>query len=93
MVTCQNRLAAQFAFPTTAAAVADRMVTLSIPCHEEAGATSELRSAAGGRARQGATAKTYYLCPNHSDLFVEIDRELIQDGWAPAHVGKPVPLA
>ncbi|MCI4358799.1 MAG: hypothetical protein L3J99_07255 [Thermoplasmata archaeon] len=93
MSVCQNTVAAEYAFPPTAGPVMDRRMTLTLPCREEATSTSELSSASNGRTRKGAALKTFYLCENHASLYSQIDTELVEDGWAPAHSGKPVQLA
>ena len=92
MPVCQNTVAAEYAFPATAGPVMDRRMTLTLPCREEATSTSDLLSASNGRTRQGAAIKTFYLCENHASLYSQIDRELIEDGWAPAEPRKPTQL-
>ncbi|HEV2166694.1 MAG TPA: hypothetical protein VGS23_06965 [Thermoplasmata archaeon] len=93
MPICQNTSAAEYAFPPTAGPVMDRRMTLTLPCREEATSTSEFSSASNGRGRQGAGIKSFYLCENHASLYSQIDRELVEDGWAPAEAHKPVQLA
>ncbi|HEV2520054.1 MAG TPA: hypothetical protein VGX00_05470 [Thermoplasmata archaeon] len=92
MAVCQNTFAAEYAFPPTAGPVMDRRMTLTIPCRELATSTLDLTSASNGRARDGATAKKFFLCENHASLYSQIDTELVEDGWAPAHSGRPIPL-
>jgi hypothetical protein len=92
MATCQNTVAAEYAFPATAGPVMDRRMTLTIPCREEATATLELTSASNGRARTGAAVKKFFLCENHASLYSQIDAELVEDGWAPAHFGRAIEL-
>jgi hypothetical protein len=92
MEFCQNQLAARFAFPETAAPVADRRMTLEIQCRDVATYSSDLRGIGTGRGRVGASEKKFMLCDNHSQLFQEIDRELVGEGWARAQRDKPVQL-
>jgi hypothetical protein len=89
MVTCQNQVAAEHAFPDGPNPVSDRRMTLTIPCHDEAGYSSSLRGVGRGRQRDGATAKTFYLCENHATLYAQIDKELVEDGWAPCQTARP----
>jgi hypothetical protein len=66
--------------------VRDRSMTLDLPCHETATYASEMTGLGTGRARTGAARQRFELCENHSQLFAQIDRELVQDGWAPTLV-------
>lgn len=67
-------------------------MTLSVPCHEAAEYSSKLKGVGRGRGRDGAAVVAFALCENHSRLYEQIDLELVQDAWAPAHSGKPVAL-
>lgn len=92
METCQNQLAARFALPEAPMPVRDRRITLQIQCTETAAYSSDLTSIGTGKARTGGTTQQFFLCENHSTLFRQIDRELHEDGWAPAYQADPVRL-
>ncbi len=57
-------------------------MSLTVPCHEQAGYTAHLLAATKGKTRKGATAMDFTLCENHEELFRQIDAELIPEGWA-----------
>lgn len=72
--------------------VMDRRMTLNLPCHFAAEYSSSLKGIGRGRTREGGQVRTFGLCENHAQLYEQIDRELVQDAWAPAHTAKPVSL-
>ena len=80
MDLCQNKVAAQFAFPRAATPIADRRMTLEIQCRESATYSSDLLGLGTGRGRAGATEKKYLLSDNHTQLIQEIDRKLDSEG-------------
>lgn len=92
MVACQNVLAAQFALPEKSMPVRDRAITLRLPCSEYASYSSSFLGLGSGKARVGGATQTFVLCENHSQLFSQIDNELVQDGWAHAISDKPTRL-
>lgn len=65
-------------------------MTLSVQCHDNAEYTSNLRGIGRNRSREAAAVVAFGLCENHARLYEQIDLELVQDSWAPAHVMKPV---
>jgi len=67
-------------------------MTLEIPCRQLAEFNATLLSVGTGRDRRGAKPATFPLCENHSQLFEQIDQELVQDGWARAHTGPPTQI-
>jgi hypothetical protein len=89
VTVCENRVAALYAFPRGPASIEDRRMTLDLPCRERADYTSSLLGVGQGKGRAGAVAKSFSLCENHAELFEQIDRELIQDGWARSHTAMP----
>jgi hypothetical protein len=50
--------------------------------------TSTLKGVGTGRQRTGGTSIAFALCDNHSEVFEQIDRELVEEGWAPSYMGK-----
>ncbi len=68
-------------------------MTLSIGCHEQAEYSNSLRGVGSAKDRRGGAVREFKLCENHSRLYEQIDAELIQEAWAPAHTAKPVRLA
>lgn len=60
-------------------------MTLDIQCDMDAEYASTLLGLGDGKQRKGAAARKFLLCYNHSELFRDIDRELVEEGWAPAH--------
>jgi len=68
--------------------VEDRRMTLEIQCLESASHTSSLQGVGTGKLRKGGVAAKFDLCENHNELFQQIDRELVQEGWAPSYMGK-----
>lgn len=90
MPTCQNQLAARHALPPAPMPVHDRRITLSIPCHDEATTDCDLMGVGVGKLRQGGQVRHFELCDNHTELFQQIDLELVQDGWTRAHQDRPV---
>jgi len=92
MAICQNQLAARHAFPDGPMPVQDRRMTLTITCHEPAAWATPLTGVGNGRLRQGGAVKTFSLCENHAEVYQQIDRELVQDGWAPSINSKPIQL-
>ena len=92
MATCENVVAARHAFPAQSMPVRDRSMTLTIACREEAEYTHLLNGVGAGKDRRGGAPKSFGLCANHSPLFEQIDRELVQDAWVPAHTSKPTRL-
>ncbi|MCI4330772.1 MAG: hypothetical protein L3K19_02850 [Thermoplasmata archaeon] len=70
--------------------VHDRRITLTIPCHEDATYDCGLLGVGVGKTRQGAVVKHFELCENHTELFQQIDLELVLDGWTRSHTGPPV---
>jgi hypothetical protein len=90
MPTCQNQAAARHALPQAPMPVHDRRITLTIPCHEDATYDCALMGVGVGKARQGAVVQHFELCDNHTELFQQIDFELVQDGWTRSHSAPPV---
>ena len=87
---CENRAAAAYAFPRGPASIEDRRMTLDLACRERAEYNSTLLGVGTGRSRAGAQPKSFGLCENHAELLEQIDRELVQDGWARAHTQAPL---
>jgi hypothetical protein len=92
MATCENVVAATYAFPPGPMPVADRRMTLTIQCHDSAEYSSSLRGVGAGKRRDGGLPRNFGLCENHRRLYEQIDSELVQEAWTPSHVGKPVAL-
>lgn len=92
MSNCENAVAATHAFPRNSMPAADRRMTLTIQCHDPAEYTSSLRGIGTGRRREGAQVRTFGLCENHRRVFEQIDKELVQDAWAPSLTTAPTPL-
>lgn len=92
MVTCENKVAALHAFPSNSAPAADRRMTLTLQCQDPSEYTSSLLGVGTDRHRGGAQVRVFALCENHRRLYEQIDRELIQDAWAPSHTAMPVAL-
>ena len=93
MEFCQNAAAAKFALPEKPMPVRDRSLTLSIQCTDPATYASSLTGLGVGKARTGGRVQSFPLCDNHSQLFAQIDKELIQEGWAATENGSPSRLA
>lgn len=62
-------------------------MTLEIQCTMDGEYTSTLLGLGTGKARTGAKTQMFSLCDNHSGLFEQIDKELVQEGWAPSYMG------
>lgn len=92
MTTCENLEAARHAFPPDAMPVKDRRMTLTLQCHYPAEYSSTLKGVGHDRARDGGAVVAFSLCENHRRLYEQIDVELVQDAWAPAHTIKPASL-
>lgn len=92
MTGCQNVLAAQFALPEKSMPVRDRAITLRLACTDSASYSSNFLGLGTGKGRVGGASQTFQLCDNHSQLFVQIDNELVQEGWAHALSGQPTRL-
>lgn len=92
MAICENRVAAIHAFPPSSAPVADRRMTLTLQCHDLAEYSNSLRGIGTSRHREGAQARVFGLCENHTRLYEQIDLELVQEAWEPCHTAKPTPL-
>jgi hypothetical protein len=93
MPTCENRKAATHALPRGPNPVEDRRMTLELPCDQDASYTATLKGVGTGKQRTGGTTQAFALCDNHSGLMEQIDKELIEEGWASALMGKrPTPL-
>ncbi len=73
--------------------IRDRWMTLSIPCRESAEYSNSLRGVGSAKDRRGGAVREFKLCDNHSQLYEQIDAELVQEAWAPAHTAKRVRLA
>lgn len=93
MADCENIAARAHAFPETSMPVRDRWITLSTRCHEPGEYTHSLKGVGAGKDRRGGVVRTFLLCENHSQLFQQIDAELMQDAWSAAHTAKPVSVA
>jgi hypothetical protein len=89
MVACANVAASRYAFPMDSMSVRDRRMTLTLPCPGQAEYSCELLGLGTDKARTGASASSFTLCMNHSDLYEEIDRELVEEGWRQTHTAKP----
>jgi hypothetical protein len=63
-------------------------MTLQYACGSDGEYTTELMGVGSDKRRTGAKPATFSLCQNHSDVFMQIDRELVEEGWAPAYMGK-----
>jgi hypothetical protein len=87
MAPCENKKAAAHAFPRGPTPVEDRRMTLELQCREDAKYTSTLKGVGKGRQREGAAIASFDLCENHNQLFQMVDRELVEDGWAPSYMG------
>src|SRR5579871_4938900 len=92
MTVCQNVGAAQFSLPEQAMPVKDRSITLRLACREPSSYSSTFLGLGKGKSRAGGGTQNFELCENHSQLFVQIDNELVQDGWAHAISEKPTRL-
>ncbi|HEV2317297.1 MAG TPA: hypothetical protein VGV89_06965 [Thermoplasmata archaeon] len=62
-------------------------MTLTIPCREQAEYTCQLLGIAGPKSRTGSKVVAFSLCQNHSGLYDQIDRELVEEGWPRAYIG------
>lgn len=67
-------------------------MTLTIQCHDPAEYTSRLKGIGASRGRDGAVVREFGLCDNHRRLYEQIDKELVEDAWAPSHSLGPVRL-
>jgi hypothetical protein len=67
-------------------------MTLTLQCTDPAEYTSSLKGVGRDRKRDGGQVTEFGLCENHRRLYEQIDRELVQDAWAPSHTVKPVSL-
>jgi hypothetical protein len=93
MVACENQKAAAHALPRGPMPVEDRRMTLELQCREDATYTSTLKGVGAGKERKGAAIAAFELCENHNQLFQMVDKELVEEGWAPSYMGKkPVRL-
>lgn len=72
--------------------VMDRRMTLNLQCHDAAEYTLSLKGVGKDRSRAGGSVVAFGLCENHCRLYEQIDRELVQDAWAPSHTEKPTQL-
>jgi len=63
-------------------------MTLDIQCDMDAQYSATLKGIGSGKARTGAAMQTFNLCDNHSGLFEQIDKELMEEGWASSMLGK-----
>jgi len=88
MATCENQKAAAHAMPRGPPSVEDRRMTLEIRCDMDAQFTSTLKGVGSGTKRSGAATQSFALCDNHSEVFEQIDRELVEEGWAPFFIQK-----
>jgi hypothetical protein len=88
MAQCENKKAAAHALPRGPNPVEDRRMTLDIQCDMDAQNTSTLKGVGSGKQRTGGVSASFPLCDNHSEVFEQIDRELVEEGWAPAYMGK-----
>jgi len=64
-------------------------MTLEMECREPATYTAKMSSAAKGRSRVGSVVQDFLLCENHAQLVVQVDRELLEEGWATSLPEKP----
>ena len=92
MATCENKVAATHAFPPDSLPASDRRITLTLQCREPGEYSSSLRGIGRSKHRDGAQIRVFGLCENHRRLYEQIDRELVEEAWAPCHTGTPVPL-
>jgi hypothetical protein len=88
MAVCENKRAANHAFPRGPPPVEDRRMTLELQCRETATHTSTLMGLGTGKKRTGGVVATFGLCENHNELFQMVDQELVEDGWTPSYMGK-----
>jgi hypothetical protein len=89
MANCDIQRISPHAFPRNSSSVADRRMTLEFPCHEMASFSTRMLSASFGPSRRGAPVLPFVLCENHAQLVVQIDQELIDDGWTTGFAEKP----
>jgi hypothetical protein len=87
MVMCENQKAAVHALPRGPAPVEDRRMTLEYQCRESGDYASAWKAVGAGKGRTGGAIVTFHLCENHNQLFQMVDRELVEDGWAPSYMG------
>ncbi|MCI4318947.1 MAG: hypothetical protein L3K23_02300 [Thermoplasmata archaeon] len=93
MTQCQVQAATKFALPPSAMPVHDRRMSLETACREEATYSLKLLGGVGDRHRTGAPVREFVVCENHSQLVTQVDRELMEDGWATALPEKSRTLA
>jgi hypothetical protein len=93
MAQCQIQTASTHAFPKGSASVEDRRMTLQMNCREPATYTARMLGAANGRSRVGSSPRDFLLCENHAQLVAQVDRELVEEGWATSLPEKPQFLA
>ena len=89
MPTCDVQRTSLHAFPQRSSSVLDRQMSLGAPCRETATHSTKTLGASAGPARAGAPIKEFLLCENHSQLVVQIDQELMDDGWSTAFAERP----
>jgi hypothetical protein len=63
-------------------------MTLQYACGNDAEYAAALLGAGSDLHRTGAKTATFNLCQNHSEVFAQIDQELVSEGWASAYMGK-----
>lgn len=63
-------------------------MTLEYHCGDSATYDSKLLGVGSGKTRAGGSIASFPLCDNHTRVFLQIDRELVEEGWAPAYMGK-----
>ena len=63
-------------------------MTLEYHCAESAAYISTLLAVGSGKSRAGASIAAFPMCENHTQVVLQIDRELMEEGWASTYMGK-----
>jgi hypothetical protein len=63
-------------------------MTLQFDCPDDGEYWSALLGVGSDHRRTGSKATAFNLCQNHSQVFTQIDRELVEEGWVSAYMGK-----
>ena len=63
-------------------------MTLEYHCGDSGAYISTLLGVGTGKSRAGASVAAFPLCENHTQVVLQIDRELVEEGWASTYMGK-----